>query len=291
MSRELIKGYRANVADKEDAVVIDTNALIEKKIEELQRKASGNGAFVQGLSDEIVDEIDADRVSALLDDTEGGFTEGSIIKAAPVYNGPSPEELIAQAEQEIEAMKSAAREEIDMLREEVRYQAYEQGKADGYEEGKRLGASEYEKAKQELEAQAEELALEFTRKQRELEPQFVEMMSDIYSHVLGVSLADNEKVIMTLIENVMNGIDSCRNFMIHVSEENYEKVSSKKKELGEMTGLSDVVIDVINDKSLPAGGCMIETENGIFDCSLGTELNELSKELRILSYRDVQMRL
>ena len=37
--------------------------------------------------------------------------------------------------------------------------------------------------------------------------------------------------------------------------------------------------------TLSESQCMIETEAGVYDCSLETELKELCKKLRILSYK------
>ena len=43
-------------------------------------------------------------------------------------------------------------------------------------------------------------------------------------------------------------------------------------------------MEVIEDISLRKNECLIETEGGIFDCGLGTQLAELSRKLRLLSY-------
>lgn len=37
-------------------------------------------------------------------------------------------------------------------------------------------------------------------------------------------------------------------------------------------------MDIIEDMTLAKNECMIETDNGIFDCGLGTELSELKTE-------------
>ena len=43
-------------------------------------------------------------------------------------------------------------------------------------------------------------------------------------------------------------------------------------------------VDVVEDLTLSKNDCMIETENGIFDCGLGTQLSELKKRLMLLSW-------
>ncbi|MBR6293999.1 MAG: flagellar assembly protein FliH, partial [Lachnospiraceae bacterium] len=70
---------------------------------------------------------------------------------------------------------------------------------------------------------------------------------------------------------------------VHVSRDDHEYVSSNKDEL-----LSDVSasanVEIIEDSTLKEGNCFIETDGGIYDCSIGTELELLKKELKILSY-------
>ena len=42
-------------------------------------------------------------------------------------------------------------------------------------------------------------------------------------------------------------------------------------------------IDIIEDPTLREGGCLIETDGGVFDCSVETELESLVKDLKALS--------
>ena len=43
-------------------------------------------------------------------------------------------------------------------------------------------------------------------------------------------------------------------------------------------------VEVVEDATLGKNDCLIETENGIFDCGLGTQLAELRQKLKLLSY-------
>ena len=43
-------------------------------------------------------------------------------------------------------------------------------------------------------------------------------------------------------------------------------------------------VELLEDVTLGKNECMIETGNGVFDCSLGTQLEALNEELRLLSY-------
>ena len=53
-----------------------------------------------------------------------------------------------------------------------------------------------------------------------------------------------------------------------------------------VTAGSGVSLEIIADMTLSKNDCMIETEGGIFDCGLGTQLQELGKQLKLLSYTE-----
>ena len=42
--------------------------------------------------------------------------------------------------------------------------------------------------------------------------------------------------------------------------------------------------EVIEDATLKPNDCLIESDGGIWDCGLGTQMDLLEKQLRILSY-------
>ena len=46
----------------------------------------------------------------------------------------------------------------------------------------------------------------------------------------------------------------------------------------------NATMELIDDPLLNEGECMVETDGGIFDCSLGVELSELSRKLRLLAF-------
>ena len=89
--------YQYVTLNEDDARIIDYNDRIAEKIAELSQnlqeemKNDNPEEFADGFSDGL----DAEQVSALLDEDSG-----NVIKAEPVYDGPSPEELIEQAKEQ-----------------------------------------------------------------------------------------------------------------------------------------------------------------------------------------------
>ncbi|MBQ0042259.1 MAG: hypothetical protein KBS85_02895 [Lachnospiraceae bacterium] len=311
MSSHLIKSYRTSTKNDDEPVVIDTNELIAKKIE-AQRSRQNAGFQSFGADGYSPEDLSGEGMDALFADQDGeyaegayegdgygeyvegqeGFSEGlsgNVIKAnpvpmQPVYDGPSPEELIAQAQEEIEAMRQAAQAEIEELRSQVEQSAYDQGMMNGYQEGKEKAMREVDVMKDELARRAEVLETEYQQKIAELEPAFIDMLTPIYEHVIGAKLESEVDAIKMLIANTMRGIEGCRTFLLHVSAADYPDIQTAKKELADSTGLDNVSVEVVADGTLSQTECTIETENGIYDCSLGTQLAGLKKQLKILAY-------
>lgn len=297
----LVKSYHLN-RDGEEPRVIDSNSLVEEKLERLrmimpvisepeeEEEKSTPGEFVDGL--------DALMLDALVGDSDGmeydeeGNPVSNVIKAAPLeeeqeyeepvyeYEGPSPEEMIAAAEAQIEEMKQAAMMEIEQLKNA----GYEEGQRQGYEDGKASAQAEVNAAWQELEEARNNLTVEREQMIAELEPQFVHALTSIYEKVFEVDLHDEKNLVINLLRNTMSQIESTKNYLVHVSREDYKFVLENKSSLITMSMPADVTIDIIEDVTMRAGDCMIETSGGIFDCGLGTQLETLKKKLELLSY-------
>ena len=129
-----------------------------------------------------------------------------------------------------------------------------------------------------------QLEEEYQRKLDELEPKFIDTLTGIYEHIFKVSLKNSRELIVHLIANTMRNIEGSNDYLIHVSKDDYPFVSMEKKELVKGTGIADDAVDIIEDSTLGRNECMIETGNGVFDCSLGTQLEALNEELRLLAY-------
>lgn len=278
--------YKFNqvVLQDSDARVIDSNERMAERIAALSRSLQESMGEVGGVdfTDDFSDGIEAAQVSMLLED------EGSnIIKAEPVYDGPSPEELIAEAQEQIDAMMAQAAKEAEQLRN----QAYEEGAAKGQSDGYARGYSETEALKaqlhQEYQEKEEQLIRIYQNKIHEIEPSMIDMLTDIYEHVFHVQMADQREVIMHLLGNALRKMEGSSEYLIHVSKEDLPYVSMQKEALVVAGGVVNAHFDIIEDLTLNKNQCLIETENGIFDCSLGVELKELKKQLLLLSYEGV----
>ncbi len=292
MSRNLYKSYWVEVADDETRV-IDNNDIIEQRIEELEALRQhrlntplGFGEREEAAEDgepEFVDGLGGEQIDALLADN----AEGGIIKGEAVDQGPDLAEIEAQAQAmledaqaQIDEMQAQARQEI----EEERRRTMEDANKHGYDEGYKRGYAEADEMKRELAAEKQRLYDEYDRMIDQLEPKFIDTITEIYSHIFGIELSDKRDILVHLIDTTLRQVESSRTFLVHVSKEDFPFVNMHKQELVEGATAGKGTVEIIEDIALSQGACLIETDGGIFDCGVDTQLQELTNRLRVLSF-------
>lgn len=296
-----------NTVNQDDVKIIDSNAMLEKRIKEANL-ALHAGNNPEEIPVDMVEGVDAFSVVNLLgeqeseenaDADENGVAEensvaeerakaySNIIKAAPVYTGPSPEEVSQEIEEKYkEAEMEAARiiAEAKESAEAIRNTAHEQGKKAGFDEGYANGLAQMVEKEQGLKNKEKELEELYQRKIDELEPQFVDALTGIYEHIFNVDLKDYREIIVHLITGTIRKVEGNKDFIVHVSKEDYPYVSMQKKVVQASATAPNSSVEIIEDLTLAKSECLIETGGGIFDCGLGTELKELTAKLKMLSY-------
>lgn len=283
----IVKSYNSSV-EQDDKWVIDSNNMVAERIELLQNILMRSQNEEEEFSaDGFTEGLDAEMIDALLDDpdAEGAEGEGGVIKA------PRPpqidlEEIQAQADQiiadaraEADQILEDARAHGEAQKEEVLRQAREQG----HEEGYAAGMQEVEAMKAELAEKEQALMADYEQSIMEIEPMLVETIGGVYEHIFHTDLSDRKDIIMYLIQNALQNTDTTADLMIHVSKEDYEYISANKEVLFDGIPGADNT-EIVPDITLSAGSAMIDTGSGIFDCSIGTELAGLRKQLMLLAY-------
>jgi len=296
--------------DKQTKRVIDTNELVEAKLARLreimeQSAAEEETGFVPGLKAEALDITDAlfaDSESggtvysgeglSGTDENADGFVSG-IIKAIPSDDGQVSEEILdaarAKGEEIVQRSIMQAQEILADAQRQAQEEAVairEEAERNGYADGAAKAEQEFQRAQAELAEKERSLQEEYDRKIEEIEPLLVDKITDIYQYFFGVDLSNKRRILLHLIANTMRHIDGTKNFLIHVSREDVEYVSGHKDQVIASANSAGSVVEIIEDISLHKNECMIETDGGIFDCSLDTELAELTRKIKLLSYNN-----
>ena len=291
-NRTLYKAGWVRVTDDEKCV-IDSNALVAERIEEWENLRRANASALPSFDEEEGDGdgeftsgIAGEELDALFHDGEGA---SGVIKAGDIQ-GPDLEEIEAQAQAILEEARAEAERILADARSQgeiMRADAVEAGTRQGYEEGYARGMSEVEVMKQELAERKRALESEYDELLENLEPRFIETITDVYSHIFGVDLMDNRDILVHLVDSTLRKVESSKTFIVHVSAEDYPYVNMQKQTLMEGAVAGRGLLEIIEDIALAKGDCLIETDGGIFDCGISTQLEELNKKLQVLSYEKV----
>ncbi len=291
MSRNLFKSSWV-VVSSDEKCVIDSNARMERRIEELEalRRAKANEQMAYDESEdgeaEFVSGLGGEEIDALLADT-GEAAEGGIIKSARGAQGPDLEEIKAQAQAMLDDAQAQVDEMMEAARQEIeteRRKAVEEGNKQGYDVGFHKGMSEVDDIKLALEGEKRQLEEEYDRLIETLEPRFIDTITEVYNYIFGIELADNRDILVHLIDSTLRQVESSRTFIVHVSKDDYPYVNQQKQALTEGATAGKGIVEIIEDLALIQGACLIETDGGIFDCGIDTQLQELTNKLRVLSF-------
>lgn len=267
--------------------IIDTNGLIEEKLRNIK-------AFEQSGADRFADsqfpnDLEACEVAKLLADTddeipENDFTSGIQAEVIPDAKQEA-ERILEEARQEAEAILVNAKTEAQEIKQNAYEKGMNDGKKAGYEAGNREAMVELQEARMQLEAESKRLQEEYDAQVREIEPLMAETLAKIYEHIIHVSFQDKSDVVLHLLEDTIHKVEGCKNFIVHVSKETYEQVKGKKAELTAAAATGDVTVEVVEDFTLTGAECLVETENGIYDCSLDVQLKAVKEQIGLLSYQ------
>ncbi len=276
--------------DESDARIIDNNELANKKIEEFQeqelKRQRAMMAENDGLSSEGEENID---FSPGIDMEQlDQLTEDQSILGAPNEDPQFDMEAmqaeidfkLQQASEQAEAIINDAQNQA----EEIKQGAIEQGHQEGYDAGYQEGMAAVESLKADIEAQRDGLEKEYQMLVDELEPEMVDVLTQIYEHVLGIELRDDKGIILHLLKNTLSRIEPGNDLIVHVSSDDYDEVMDEKETLNACVTSPNTTMEIIEDPLLKENECMIESDSGVFDCSLGVELSEISRKLKLLSF-------
>lgn len=269
-SGNLLKfGYVNQNSDKR---VIDTNELASRRIEELaekMRRPENDGFLEDGETDP--EEFDsgeaAETIRTLLEDAQA-----------------DADRLIAQARAQAESDAQQLRSQMHEALVKEHDDAIREAREQGYREGMEKAEAEAAKLREELTQKEQSLETEYQGILDEIEPRLIDTITGIYEHVFHVELRSYREVLIYLISTTMRKIEGNRNFLVHVSKEDYPFVSMQKKQIAASAAAPNSSVEIVEDLTLGKNECQIETEGGVFDCGLGTQLTELRQRLKLLSY-------
>ena len=211
------------------------------------------------------------------------------LSQAATLESESADDIINNARQEADDIIDEANKQAEIILSEAKGQAEEvksEAHENGYNEGLLSAQNEYNDKAMQLEneynAKVSELEEQYSKMREEIEPDIVNTLMDVFEKVTHTIAEDNKEIVLHLINNVMKNVDNSHEFLIKVSPEDYQFVADNQGKIY-CAMSSEVNLEVVQEASLKSSECIIETDTGVFNCSLDIELNNLIKEIKLLS--------
>lgn len=281
----LLKGF--NIAkNNDDKRVVDCNAIISEILQKMKKTSESDNISDDGFNP-LLNPLTA---SELLSDDEHIIGEEKMNFEESVSEKENQKELILQeakgeadfiinkANEDARAIISQAQAEADFLRNQAKEQGYTEGTAKATEQA----VSQLKQKEKELEILKKQLISEYEQKKEELEPVLVDVILKLFSEITQAIALDKRDMILTLVNNVMAGGEASRNFVIKVCNEDAIFLKeNKEKIIG--AARKDIHIEIVVDPSLKRNECFIDTDTGVYDCSLDIQLENLINDIKILS--------
>lgn len=265
----LLKSGRI-ICSNNEKKVIDYNALISEKIQKIQEEVAKKHA--SQAESEFIEGIDEASVSRLLED--GAEADSANLEQIR----QQADSIIALASNDAKAIIDRANRDA----EAIRIDSAMVGKQEGYAEGKRMAEAELLALKKEMEEERVQMEIEYNERVQQIEPMLIDTILTVFEKVTHVLAADQKDLVVRLVNDVLMKTEMGREFLVRVSSEDYPFVMDNREAIaGVVSGR--VHIEIVEDPTFYKGQCLIESDSGIYDCSLDIQMENLIRAIKLMS--------
>ena len=257
--------------------IIDYNELIKLKLKNIvsDKESHSNvdaDGFVNGLKADVVEQL----LTGSEDENE----------AVDSQNPDDVKNQLAAAIEEANEQARSIKDEANEVLAQAHMEAgkiIEDAKRTGYEQGAYNAREEYESKAEALEREYEQkkaqLEKEYNDMKAAIEPELVETITEVFRKITYTVAEDNKEIIIGLINGVM---DISNEFVIRVSPDDYRFLVNNQGKIYCAVS-KEVNMDIVEDAAMKKNQCIIESDTGVYDCSLDIELNNLIRDIKLLS--------
>ena len=258
--------------------IIDYNELIKLKLKNIANDRENHGnvdadGFVNGLKADVVEQL-----------LTGSDEDGETAQSQEDVNNQIAAAL-EEANEQAQTIRDEANEVLAQAHMEAR-KIIEDAKRTGYEQGAQNAREEYNAKADELardyEAKKAQLEKEYNDMKASMEPELVETITEAFKKITYTVAEDNKDIIIGLINGVMKNTDISNEFIIKVSPEDYKFLVNNQGKIY-CSVSKEVTMDIVEDATMKKNQCIIESDTGVYDCSLDIELNNLIEDIKLLS--------
>lgn len=261
--------------------IIDANDMIMERMRQIEQEQE------QERREELLrkrrEAMEAAGEDGEIPFVEGLFPEELMLEPEPEIDYVAQameqaQQIVSEANASAAGIKDEAYREAEILKEMARKEGFEKG----YREGSDKAQAELDVEQQRLNQLEQERRETYDRMLRQMEPELLDTILTVFDKVFRMQFGGKRELLLHLVTNAMRGIRETKQYKIRVCEEELAAVREEKDQLTRMVG-ADVLIDIVADPDLHVGQCVIDTDSGLYDCSLDVELDALIRDLKSLS--------
>lgn len=179
-----------------------------------------------------------------------------------------------QVEKIIKHQAAEFQEKLQLEKEEVFRNGFEDGKQSGYEKGKneiKETVSTFTSFFREIKKQRENLLLE-------AEKDVIKLALFLAEKIVNSEIKTNPEKLYSLVKDALAHLVDKETFRLKVSSQDYPLVKKfEKRILDEIEGIKNLSIE--EDPRVRKGGCLVETDSGNIDARIESQLEVLREAL------------
>jgi len=188
------------------------------------------------------------------------------------------ERIINQAQEKADETLTKAKTELEEITQTTQQEAHEQGFNEGKEEGIKSGEEAIKRALAEI----QNVLIEAKHKREEIIQTNQEIIIDlalmIAKKIIKTELATNKEAILKNLSQALKKVKDKEEIKVKVNPVHLEELGARKEEfLNQVSGLEGINFE--EDKSIEPGGCIIETNFGLIDATISSQLEIIQEAL------------
>lgn len=196
------------------------------------------------------------------------------VKCAHLSGNLSPEQAVRKqlddAMLQAEEIIRSAQFQAAGIREDACREGYEKARAEFADKTAAL-----EKKAKDIQKEAEKQVEDFWA---ETEPELLKLAVDIARQVIGKKIEEDDSFVLSTVKSGLRQLRDKREIKIRVSPDDVEFMRAHKDDVAvSCEGVN--AIEIIDDRRIDRGGCLIETANGDLDARMETQLGEVERAL------------
>ena len=244
----------------------------------------------RGIPQEVLDKVYAEieEIEQKSKRTEEILQEAQETKAQAKQIKKQAQKIRDDARAESEKIVADTKKEAEKLLEQVRKEGYDDGFAEGREEGIKDGQERIEDELADIVRQANDKAQKTIQDAKEqtaeyfirAEDDIVKIVMMAIEKILPQHFLDVPQVVLPVVREAINNVRDQKEIKIHVEPYSYDLILMARSEFQSMMTDGTSIIEIVSDEALKPGDCVIETPNGGVDARLSTQLDLMKKAVQ-----------